>query len=601
MNFSHGAVYSNDGRTRFRVWAPHSDEVWLVAENDRWERPLGAEANGYFSATFDDCPPGFLYRYRLDEGAPLPDPASFCQPDGVHGPSMVVDHHFSWQCEKRHDEVSLGNLKDALIYELHVGTFTREGTLEAAAEKLPILADLGITAVELLPLSAFPGDRNWGYDGVFPYAVPACYGTFATFRRFVERAHDLDLSVILDVVYNHLGPEGNYFSRFGPYYSERFKTPWGAALNFDGPHCDPVCDFFIENALFWLRECRVDGLRLDAIDEIVDTSAKPFLESLAEQVYELSRETGHPHVLIGESNANDPRFIIPRERGGIGLDAVWIDDFHHALHAYFTGEREGYYADFGSLRHVKKTLRKGTFAPGGYRTYRKRNYGRDFGAAHQEQLVVYTQNHDQTGNRPKGERLHHLIGVDRAIQAAALTILSPYTPMLFMGEEYAADQPFLFFTNHGDPTMIKGMRKGRNKELREFGWREKAPDPQDPETRESCILDFADREQGVHAQVFAAYRSLMHLRRQAREMRLLDHDRMTVTADEQGHWLRIEYRRQRKWLGVVVNTGEKPLGLGDILEGEAGEAIWAFSEERFHGNWRETTAAAHATIVFASL
>jgi maltooligosyltrehalose trehalohydrolase len=455
--------------------------------------------------------PGTKYKFRIDGHGPFPDPRSAWQPEGVHGPSEVIDHGaFTWG----DSAFTPRPLSEAVIYELHIGTFTPEGTYAAAAEKLPHLRDLGITHVELMPLATFPGDRGWGYDGAAIYAPHPTYGPPDALKRFIEQAHALGLAVLLDVVYNHLGPDGNYTGAFGPYFTDRVKTPWGDALNFDGAYSDEVRAFFIDNALMWLRDYRFDGLRLDAVHAIHDESALHILEQMAERVTELSVVTGRPLVLIAESDLNNPRFVHPIARGGYGLDAHWLDDFHHALHAYLTGDRDGYYADFGTLAQVARALEQGYVFDGQYSPFRHRVHGRPPLDVAPHQLVVCAQNHDQTGNRALGDRLTHLLDPAGLRAAAALLLLSPFVPMLFQGEEWGASTPFQFFTDHHDE-LGRAVTAGRRREFAAFDWKpESVPDPQALETFERSKLRWNERDEPAHRALLDWHRALLAIRRE---------------------------------------------------------------------------------------
>ncbi len=468
-----GATYLGAGRCRFRVWAPRARRVDL----DLGGRvvPLRPGPRGYHAAEVEGVAPGARYRYRLDGGQALPDPASRHQPDGVHGPSAVVDpaaHAWSDGAWRGPDPESL------ILYECHVGTCTAEGTFAAIIPRLPELARLGVTALELMPVVQFPGTRNWGYDGVYPFAPQASYGGPAGLCRLVDACHAQGLAVILDVVYNHLGPEGDHLPAFGPYFTAAYHTPWGAALNFDGPDSDEVRRLFRESAVHWVRECHIDGLRLDAVQAILDRSPRPFLAELAGAVRRAAAAAGRGVLLIAESDANDPRLLRPAERGGLGLDAVWSDDFHHALHALLTGERGGYYADFGDVRRLAGAFAHGFAFTGQRSRYRRRRHGAPATGCAPRQFVVFSQNHDQIGNRAAGERLAALAGPDAARLAAAAVLLSPFTPLLFMGEERGETAPFLYFTSHGDPGLAEAVREGRRRECAAAGWAAEPPDPQ---------------------------------------------------------------------------------------------------------------------------
>ncbi len=510
-----GATLTSDGKCRFEVWAPKAKivEVCLLGnEHGVKDRlvPLTQESRGYHRAILPEIGPGSRYAFVLDGGRQLPDPASRAQPEGVHGPSEVVDLAFPWT-----DEPFRGiPVSEQVAYELHVGTFTRDGTFDGVISQLDRLADLGVNAIELMPVAQFPGDRNWGYDGVFPYAVQNSYGGAAGLQRLVNACHSRGLAVILDVVYNHLGPEGNYLGQYGPYFTDAYRTPWGEAINFDGRGSDEVRRYFLENALQWFEAFHIDALRLDAVHAILDRSAYPVLEELADQVRERMPRWGRRASLVAESDLNDPRVVLPGDRGGWGLDAMWSDDFHHCLHVLLTKETRGYYEDFGTVSDLARALTTGMTYDGRYSEFRERRHGRASKDLGPEHIVVCSQNHDQVGNRMLGDRLSTLTDFESLKLAAAVVLLSPFSPLLFMGEEYGETAPFLFFTSHGDPGLIDAMRKGRKEEFRSFGWKGEPPDPQDVETFRRCILSpEGARDPGQRKALSDLYRELIRMRK----------------------------------------------------------------------------------------
>jgi len=505
-----GALYLGDGRTRFRVWAPNHQKVSVTFPGTSRTETLGPSDGGYHEATLEGTRPGERYLYRLGSSLQRPDPASRFQPEGVHGPSAIVDPSFQWT-----DSGWKGiPLREYVIYEIHVGTFTREGTFEAMIPHLDGLRDLGITAIELMPIAQFPGSRNWGYDGVFPGAAQNTYGGPAGLRKLVDAAHAGGLAVILDVVYNHLGPEGNYFSDFGPYFTDRYKTPWGMALNFDGPQSDEVRNSFIQSALMWIDESHIDALRLDALHAIIDSTARPFLEELADEVHALGDRLQREVLLIAESDLNDPRLCRPKELGGMGLDAQWSDDFHHSLHALLTGEKQGYYEDFGKLEDLAVVFRSGYRFVGQPSKHRGRKFGAPPTHLRPEQFVVCSQNHDQIGNRMLGDRLSAKLSLQQQKLAAAVVILSPFLPMLFMGEEYGEKAPFLYFIDHTDEELREAVRKGRQEEFKSFAWQGKIPDPAAVETFEKARLrrELAKGKEG--RELLAFHRVLLAFRKE---------------------------------------------------------------------------------------
>jgi len=537
-----GAVYLGDGRCSFCVWAPRAQTVavCLTAPRKRLV-PLTRGERGYYHGVTAGVEPGSLYFYLLDGEKERPDPASRSQPQGVHGPSQVVD----LRAFPRPDYCWPGPARQNLVfYELHVGTFTPEGTFDAVIPRLGELRELGITALELMPVAQFPGSRNWGYDGVYPFAVQASYGGPEGFRRLVDACHRQGLAVFLDVVYNHLGPEGNYLEDFGPYFTDRYRTPWGMALNFDGPGSDEVRRYFIENALFWITEFHVDGLRLDAVHAITDKSALPFLEELAAAVHRRAERLGRRIYVIAESDLNDPRIVRPPALGGFGLDAQWNDDFHHALHALLTGEQDGYYRDFGRLEHLARTFREGYVYTGQYSAYRQRRHGRRLHLTSGAQLVVFSQNHDQVGNRAQGERLSALTSFAGLKLAAAVVLLSPFLPLLFMGEEYGETAPFQYFTSHQDPALAEAVRQGRRKEFAAFAWAGEVPDPQDEATFRRSRLNYALRREGRHRILREFYRELLRLRRELPPLADLNPENREAISFEQQRVLFV-----RRWSG----------------------------------------------------
>jgi maltooligosyltrehalose trehalohydrolase len=471
------------------------------------------DSAGFHNLDVPELAPEATYLYRLDSSDEWPDPASRSQPYGVHGPSQIIDpQSFCWNSAERKPQLKALSLPSAVLYELHVGTFTPEGTFDGVIPHLDELADLGVTTIEIMPVAQFPGSRNWGYDGTYIYAPQNSYGGAAGLHRLVDAAHARGLTVVLDVVYNHLGPEGNYLGKFGHYFTTRYRTPWGSALNFDGPDSGPVRDFFISNALYWLEQYRIDGLRLDAIDRIYDLGAHHFLAELKESVQDLEKRTGRKIVLIAESDLNDRKVLDPPDRGGYALDAQWSDDFHHSLHTLLTGETAGYYADFGTLEHLATTLRQGWYYDGQYSVFRRRKHGNSPRDIPTEHFVVCSQNHDQVGNRAMSDRLSSLVDLAGLKLAAAVTLLSPFVPMLFMGEEYGEPAPFLYFTSHEDPDLIAAVRKGRQAEFAAFGWTNQLPDPQSASTFRDATLQHSRKNQHPHKSLWALYRQLIALR-----------------------------------------------------------------------------------------
>ena len=536
--FTLGALPAGQDRWRFRVWAPKRQRVDLLVTSPQ-ERtvPMTADQRGYYEATVDSLPTGSRYLYRLDGKIERPDPASRFQPDGVHAASAAIDSAFTWD-----DHAWFGlPLRDYAIYELHVGTFTPEGTFEAIIPHLESLKELGITAIELMPVAQFAGERNWGYDGVYPFAVQNSYGGPVGLKRLINAAHRTGLAVVLDVVYNHLGPEGNYLGDFGYYFTDRYRTPWGSALNFDGPYSDEVRRYFTENALYWQTEFHVDALRLDAVHAIHDFSAVTFLEELAEAVHLQSEKINRRFYLIAETDQNNARLILPQTLGGYGLDAQWSDDFHHTLHVLLTGEKAGYYADFGGIDMLAQVLRDGYAYANKYSASRKRRHGSSPQLTQTRQFVVCSRNHDQIGNRMKGEPLGELVSFEGLKLAASTVLLSPFVPLLFMGEEYADVAPFQYFTSHGDPELVDAVRRGRREEFAAFDWQGEVPDPQDPATFQRSKLNRGLRKHGKHHVLWRYYRELLRLRHELAPLRFAEKDTMRVTESPREQTICIHY------------------------------------------------------------
>ncbi len=536
----------------FSVWAPFAETVDLVTEHNGANRrtAMHREPDGYWRADVDAAVARGGYRYAVDGQGPFPDPRSRWQPQGVHGASHLIDG--DGLRPHRGAGFRPKPLHEAVIYELHVGTFTPAGTYAAAAERLDHLAALGLTHIELMPLATFPGRRGWGYDGVDLYAPQPAYGTPDDLARFIDGCHERGLAVLLDVVYNHLGPDGNYLGCFGPYFTDRVKTPWGEAVNFDGASSDEVRRFFIDNALLWLRDYGFDGLRLDAVHAIFCFEATHFLEELSAAVRGLGEELHRSLVLIAESDLGDPRLVQPAARGGYGLDAHWSDDFHHAVHRFFTGESAGYYADFHGLQDVAAALRDGYVYQGQFSEFRQRRHGRPPRGVAADQLVVFAQNHDQIGNRARGERLSMLLDVPRLKAIAALTILSPFVPLLFQGEEWGARTPFLYFTDHQDPNLARAVTEGRTREFASFRWAGEVPDPQACATFERSKLDWSEPARAPHAELLDWHRRLIALRaaRSPRPGRA----KPKVRFDRKAQWLVFEHAG----LAALFNFGDAP-------------------------------------------
>ncbi len=521
----------------FKVWAPKAEQVDVKVGGQK--HPMRRTEDGWWNGPVEEAGPGTDYVFLLNgDEQELPDPRSAFQPRGVNGPSQVVDHGaFAWT----DGGFRAPAYQSALIYELHVGTFAPDGTCDGVIGKLDYLRDLGVTHIELLPFAEFPGAHGWGYDGVDLFAPHAAYGGPDGLKRLVDRAHGKGLGVIMDVVYNHFGPAGNYVGKFGPYFTNAHKTPWGDAVNLEDAGSFEVRQFFCDNALMWLRDYHLDGLRLDAVHAYVDRSAINFMEQINTEVHALEAETGKPYLMIAESDLNDPQLVRSREAYGYGFDAQWSDDFHHAIVALLTGDTSGYYADFGGFAELGKALTQVFVYDGQYSEHRDRMHGRPVVNLPGWHFLGYSQNHDQVGNRAKGERLVHLTDAPRAKIAAALTLLAPFLPMLWQGEEWAASSPFQYFTDHEDPELGRLVSEGRTKEFVAFGWDPaEVPDPQDASTYEASKLRWDELDQAPHADMLGWYRQLIALRRSRPELTDGALEQVDVDFDEEDQWFTMQ-------------------------------------------------------------
>ena len=563
------------------VWAPSAKTVDLITGGRSY--PLTRLADGHFTATNISLKPGADYGFSVDGGATLPDPHSRFQPHGVHGPSRWVTANFEWT----DSGFNPTPLHLAVIYELHVGTFASDGTFEGVIGRLDYLVDLGITHVEIMPIAQFSGTWGWGYDGVQIYAPHAPYGGPLGLKRLVDACHARGLSVLLDVVYNHFGPDGNYLPQFGPYLSFASDTPWGAAVNFDQEHSHEVRRFLIDNALMWLEEYHCDGLRLDAVHAIRDTSPRHFLAELSDEVSNLSARLAKPLVLIAESDLNDPRLLLPRGVGGFGLDALWNDDFHHALHVTLTGERDGIYSDFRGLRDLAHALERGFVYEGQFSQFRNRHHGQPYGNLSLRRLIGYVQNHDQIGNRALGERVSMLISARRARLGAMLVLLGPFIPFIFQGEEWASKTPFLYFANHENEDLAQAVCTGRRAEFLVQGYTpEQVPDPSAYDTFRRSRIDFDEAMRGEHVTTLEFYRDLIRLRKERPELMSpplrvsYDEDASTLVLERESSILVVNFGRKvancvirRDWRRpqlVIGSEGASLMGNQMTLEGESG-------------------------------
>jgi maltooligosyltrehalose trehalohydrolase len=544
----------------FTVWAPVAKKV-SVQSDDNLHEMTGPDERGWWRATVADAGSGSEYGFLLDDDASVyPDPRSVWQPNGVHGLSRVYDHAaFAW-----HDEGwQAPPLSSAIFYEMHVGTFTLSGTFDSAIERLDLLVDLGITHIEPMPVAAYAGDRGWGYDGVDLFAVTENYGGPDGLKRFVNACHMRGLAVVLDVVYNHFGPVGNYTGKFAPYRTDCHRTPWGDAVNLEGPKSDEVRRFFCDNATMWLRDYHFDGLRLDAVHAFIDRSAMHFLEQLASEVKALAAMLGRKLVLIAESDLNDPRVVTPCKAGGFGIDAQWSDDFHHALFTLLHEEKLGYYADFGCFGQLAKSLTQIFVYDGAYSKYRRRRHGRPVQGLSAHRFLGYIQNHDQVGNRAMGERLGQMVGMERAKIAAGLVLTAPFVPLIFQGEEFASSTPFLYFADHDDPAMARAVSAGRRREFAAFGIAAlEIPDPEARTTFERSILKWDELADPQHASMRVWIRSLIHLRRGSPALNDGDLTHISVRFDEARRWLVMD----RGGVQVLCNLGDEAVSF-DVSEG----------------------------------
>lgn len=521
-DLTHGPQFLRDGSVHWQLWAPLRTQISLILDPGPGERLVAMQQRdrGWFTHTESKCQPGRRYLYELDDRQRFPDPASRWQPDGVHQPSALFDaERFAWT-DADWRGVALGDL---VIYELHVGAFTPEGTFAAIIDRLPDLRELGVTAIEIMPVAQFPGDRGWGYDGVYPFAVQHSYGGPRALQELVDACHRQGLAVLLDVVYNHFGPEGNYLAQYGPYFTIQYQTPWGTALNYDGRGSDGVRQFVLDNVAWWLREFHLDGLRLDAVHAIYDSSPRHLLQEIHEVATEEADRTGRQIHVIAESNRNDIRLLNPPAQGGYGLDAQWSDDFHHCVHTLLTGELEGYYVDFGDPRQLVKALQDFFVYDGCYSPFRQRRHGAPVGGLSGERFIIAIQNHDQVGNRALGERFGTLLSPSQQRFGAALLLLAPNLPLLFMGEEYGETNPFPFFCDFGDPQLVDAVRLGRAAEFSSFTWPERLPDPFAEDTFVASRLSWSWKNQPQRDGLRQLYRTLLAARRDVTALKNYEH------------------------------------------------------------------------------
>lgn len=559
-------IFTDSSKCDFNVWAPKAKTVSLVDISGKREIEMKNENGDYWKLELADCWEGMLYKYRINNSEPIPDPASMSQPMGVHGPSEILRiKDFEWM-DQSWESIPL---KDFIIYEIHTGTFSPSSDFEGIIKKLDYLSELGVNAIELMPVSQFSGSRNWGYDGVYPYAVHDSYGGAFGLMKLVNECHKKGIALILDVVYNHLGPEGNYLGQFGHYFSDKYKTPWGKAINFDGPYSDDVRNYFLRNAMMWFLDFHIDALRLDAVDQIYDSGAKHFLSELSDNISKVDGISGRKHYLIAESHNNDIRYLAFPEQGGYSLDALWSDDFHHSIHAFSTGEKKGYYMDYGSSSHLITSMKETFFYKGKYSKFRKKTFGSDASDIQGERFVIFNQNHDQAGNRKQGERLISLTGFEAAKVIAATMLLTPNLPMLFMGEEYGEKNPFYYFVSHLDPDLNQKIRKGRKQEMIDFrNDRSEEADPSDPNTFEESVLSWGIEKSEQKRAMFNYYKQLIRIRKYHPVMASTDKKNMKIT--ETGKAILVErWKANVKLLGILNFESEGGyLSIPSDLQGE---------------------------------
>jgi maltooligosyltrehalose trehalohydrolase len=577
-----GSFYLGDNRCEFTVWAPLHKQVSvkIISPVERLI-PMQPAKMGYWQVTDEAIEPGTLYFYQLEDNTSRPDPASKSQPNDVHGASEVVDHtSFQWTDQQWH---SLP-LEDLIIYELHVGTFTPEGTFQAIIPRLQELKEFGVNAIEIMPIAQFPGDRNWGYDGVYPFAVQQSYGGILGLKELVNAAHNHGIAVVLDVVYNHFGPEGNYIGEYSPFFTDKYTSPWGSAINFDSSYNYGVRSFFIQNALYWFEYFHIDALRLDASDTIYDFGAKHFLQELAEATSVFSQQQGRKFYLIAESDLNDARVVREPAIGGYGIDAQWNDGFHHCVHTLLTGEKTGYYEDYGRYDQLAKAFKKTFVYSWDYSSYRNRWHGSDVSDRPGHQFVVCIQNHDQVGNRMLGERLTHLVSFEALKLAAGTLFLAPNVPLLFMGEEYAEDAPFLYFVSHSDPDLIQAVREGRKKEFAAFHLEGEYFDPESVETFKRSQLNWEKRKEGKHQVLLEFYRHLIQLRRTIPALKTLDKQNLEATALEDNKLFFLHRWSQQSGIFAVMNFNQVPVTFSPVFPDGNWRKILDSSEPKWLGN-----------------
>lgn len=573
-----GSNYLGKGRCEFVVWAPFREEVAVHIVSDKNQIiPMVKDEWGYFKVIAEQINPGTLYYYKLQGEQERPDPASHSQPNDVHGPSEVIDHSQMKWTDLNWSGIPL---EEMIIYELHVGTFTPEGTFEAVIPRLQELSQFGVNAIELMPIGQFPGNRNWGYDGVFSYAAQHSYGGQQGLKNLVNAAHQQGISIILDVIYNHFGPEGNYMDAYGPYFTDTYKTAWGNAINFDKEYSYGVRNYFLENAIYWFEEFHIDALRLDASDNIFDIGVKHFLQELSEKVAAFSDKQGRKLYLTAENDLSDTKIISGINTGGYGIDAQWNDAFHHCLHTILTGEKSGYYQDYGTVELLAKAYKEGFVYSGQYSPFRKRFHGNNSTQIPGNQFVVFTQNHDQIGNRMLGERLTHLVSFEALKIAAGVLLLSPNVPLIFMGEEYAETAPFLYFVSHTDPSLVAAVQEGRKKDFAAFHLEGEFVDPFNTDTFHKCLLNWEKQHEGKHKVLRELYKSLIVLRRTIPALKKLDKTNLETFVIEEDKLLVIRRGSNNEQILCLFNFNETNVTFQIPFEGS-----WQKIFDSSHDKW----------------
>lgn len=552
-------VHIVQGQARIRVWAPHAQEVVCHTIDPVSDIPLAREDYGYWYAESKAITVGQRYHFIID-GAALPDPASRAQPDGVHGDSQVIDLHYDWTDQAYRPP----QLRELIIYELHVGTFSATGDFEGVIRRLPYLRQLGINAIELMPVAQFPGTRNWGYDGVFSFAVQQSYGGAHQLQRLVNACHEHGIALILDVVYNHFGPEGNYLSQYGPYFTQKYQTPWGEAVNYDDSWNNGVRDFVLQNVRMWFEDFHVDGLRLDAVHAIKDFSTRHILQDIRQLTDNLIQKNGRSHYLIAECDLNDRRYLDSPECNGYGMDAQWLDEFHHALRVAAGEPAKGYYSDFDGVDSLAKAYRSAYVYDGNFSHHRKKFFGGSADQIPGHRFIVFSQNHDQVGNRMLGERASMLYNTKIQRLLAMAVMVSPYTPLLFMGEEWASQSPFLYFVSHSDPQLVDAVRRGRQQEFADFQDAGEVPDPQDIATFNRSLLDWQEKDSGAHVQMLAFYSALISFRKNNPVLKNCTREDLQVSSypQQQSLVLRYSHDDREQWCFLNFSQLEQRFDIG---------------------------------------